>query len=124
MKLLTILLFPILSFSQFYLEVERVGVNSTKKDTSTVQKVLLVTYGPHLGIATEKDTLELYFLVKPSTKDSRITTRVHIDLWRNIRQLYSVLIVQDKAGFTFIITPLPPYKKEELYSLIIKNARI
>jgi hypothetical protein len=115
--LIFLLLLSTTAYSQslkMVMDVDRIAVNSSKKETSKSQRVLILSKGNFLGILTAKDTLVLERNHYPSID-------VYTDRRHN-NQLYWIKYAEGKDGFALFIIPLKPYKRE-VFSVCLKSTR-
>lgn len=103
--------------TQYRLDVDytRIGINNHDRPVSDTLRTLFVIGDKCLGIVTLYDTLALIYL----TRDGNFL--LFVDVYHKDGQEYILEKHVWKDRFLWIVTPLKPYSRRKVYSLIFES---
>ncbi len=116
MKALLLILLSNVCLAQIKLDmwVTRIPANFDGTSKTQEENVLIISPDKYkLGVVTRYDTLALVYI--PNDRMDPICQD------KISGQVYMVQTVFHEMGFTFFISPIQPYRKELLYTIILKS---
>jgi hypothetical protein len=113
------IVFPGITKSQtpYTLDVDytRIATNNNDVPISDTLRVLFVIDDKCIGIVTKYDTLALIYLTRSGN------FLMFVDCYHNDGQEYSIERHVLKGRFLWLVSPLRPYSKRKVYSLILES---